>query len=146
LPEVTVNVVVVQEINPPADEPAVEWILLTSLAIETVNEVRCVIQYYCVRWMIELFFRTLKSGCRVEERRFEHIDRLQTCLAVYLIVTWRTLYVCRLGRGMPDINCEVVFEPAEWKSVYQVVRRESPPSAPPSSTSCPTSRRSWCRP
>ena len=73
--------------------------------------------------MIEVFFRMLKSGCRVEERRFEHVDRLLPCLAVYLIVAWRMLYVCRLGRSCPEISCEAVFEPAEWKSVYQVVRR-----------------------
>ncbi len=127
----SVNVVSVQEINPPADEAPVEWILLTSLPIDKVDQVRNVIQYYCVRWMVEVFFRTLKTGCRVQERRFEAVDRFKPCLAVYLIVTWRTLYVCRLGRGMPDISCEAVFEPAEWKSVYRVVRGESPPTEPP---------------
>ena len=132
LPEVTVNVVLVREIDPPANEVPVEWILLTSLPIDDAEQVRAVIQYYCVRWMIEVFFRTLKSGCRVEGRRFEHLDRLLPCLVVYLIVTWRTLYVCRLGREFPDISCEAVFEPAEWKSVYRVVRRKSPPPQPPS--------------
>ena len=131
LPPVSVNVVLVREINPPAGEVPVEWILLTSLPIDDAEQVRRVIQYYCVRWMIEVFFRTLKSGCRVERRRFEQLDRLLPCLAVYLIVTWRTLYVCRLGRACPEISCEAIFDPAEWKSVYRVVRREPPPSTPP---------------
>jgi hypothetical protein len=81
--------------------------------------------------MIEVFFRTLKQGCRVEQRRFEHIDRVLPCVAVFLIVAWRTLYVCRLGRSVPDISCEAIFEPSEWKAVYRVVRRESPPRHPP---------------
>jgi hypothetical protein len=131
LPPVTVHVVLVREIDPPAGEQPVEWVLLTSLPIETLEQVRLVVQYYCVRWMIELFFRTLKSGCRVEERRFEHVDRLLSCLAVYLIVTWRTLFVCRLGRSCPDISCEAVFEPTEWKAIYHFVRREPPPRDPP---------------
>lgn len=131
LPPISVNVVLVREINPPANESPVEWILLTSLPIDTVGQVRQVIEYYCVRWMIEVFFRTLKSGCRVERRRFERVDRFLPCLAVYLIVTWRTLYVCRLGREFPEISCEAIFEPSEWKSVYQVVHREPPPSKPP---------------
>ncbi len=131
LPPVSVNVVLVRELNPPANEPPVEWMLLTSLPIDDVEQVRQVIEFYCVRWMVELFFRTLKSGCRVEKRRFEHVDRSKRCLAVYLIVAWRTLYVCRLGRSMPDISCEAIFEPAEWKSVYQVVHRRSPPAQPP---------------
>lgn len=131
LPAVTLNVVLVREPHPPAGEAAVEWMLLTSLPIDDAEHVRLVIEYYCVRWMVEVFFRTLKSGCRAEERRFEHIDRQLRCLAVFLIVAWRTLYVCRLGRGCPDINCEAVFEPAEWKAVYRVVRNQAPPRHPP---------------
>jgi hypothetical protein len=131
LADTSVNVVLVTEVDPPAGDVPIEWTLLTSLAIDDVEQVRHVIQYYCVRWMIEVFFRTLKTGCRVEERRFEHIDRFVACLAVYLIVTWRTLFVCRLGREFPEINCEAAFEPAEWKSVYRVVRQAWPPSTPP---------------
>ena len=132
LPPVTIHVVSVREIHPPANEAPVEWTLLTSLPIDTAEQVSAVIDYYCVRWMVEIVFRTLKSGCRVEARRFEHIDRLLPCLAVYLIITWRTLYVCRLGRAFPEINCEAIFEPCEWKPVYRIVRGESPPSKPPS--------------
>lgn len=131
LPAVTLNVVLVCEVDPPAGEEPIEWLLLTSLPIDDLEQVRRVIQYYCTRWMIEVFFRVLKSGCRVEERRFEALDRLLTCLAVYLIVAWRSLYVCRLGRSCPGISCEAVFEPAEWKSVWKVVRRTDPPSDPP---------------
>jgi hypothetical protein len=131
LPPVTVNVVLVSEVNPPPDDEPIEWLLLTDLPIDSVDQVRQIIQYYCVRWMIEIFFRVLKSGCRVEERLFEYMDRLLTCLAVYMIVAWRTLYVCRLGRSCPEISCEIVFEPAEWKSVWKVVHREDPPLQPP---------------
>lgn len=131
LPGIEVNAVLVREINPPPGEEPVEWLLLTSLPIDTADAVRAVIQYYTVRWMIEVYFRTLKSGCRIEERRFEKLPRLLNCLAAYLIVAWRTLYVCRLGRSCPDISCEAVFEPAEWKAVYRVVRGKMPPREPP---------------
>ena len=131
LPPLAVNVVLVREIAPPPDEDPVEWILLTSMPVTTIEDISAVIQYYCVRWMIEIVFRTLKSGCRVEERRFETIDRLLACLAVYLIVTWRTLFVCRLGRSLPDVSCEAVFEPAEWRSAWRFVRRSPPPPQPP---------------
>jgi hypothetical protein len=131
LPDVTVQAVLVTEVDPPAADVAVEWLLITSLPIDTDDQVRLIIQYYCVRWMVEVFFRVLKSGCRVEARRFERTDRLLPCLAVYLVVAWRTLYVCRLGRSCPEISCEAVFEPAEWQSVYQVVHREPPPLQPP---------------
>ncbi len=131
LPVVEMNVVMVSEVNPPAGDEPVEWLLLTSLSIETVEQVQQIIQYYTVRWMIEVFFRVLKMGCRIEERMFEYMDRLLTCLAIYMIVAWRTLYVCRLGRGCPEISCEAIFEPAEWRSVWTVVCRKDPPKVPP---------------
>ena len=132
LPPVTLQVVLVREPNPPQGEAAIEWLLVTTLPIETVDQVRQIVQYYCVRWKIgELLFRTLKSGCRLEERRFEHVDRLLACAAVYLIVAWRTLYLCRLGWSMPDLDCEVIFEPSEWKSVWMAIHKEEPPSKAP---------------
>jgi hypothetical protein len=131
LPALDVNVVLVREIDAPPDDEPIEWLLLTSLPVDKAEHAREVIQYYCVRWMIEIFFRVLKSGCRVEQRRFETLERLQTCLAVYLIVAWRTLYVCRLGRACPDTHCETIFEPAEWKSVWKIVRHSDPPPVPP---------------
>lgn len=131
LPDVIVNAALVTEVDPPEGDVPVEWLLITSLPIDTDDDVKTIIEYYCVRWMIEIVFRTLKSGCRVEEHRFEHIDRLLPCLAVYLIVTWRTLYVCRLGWNCPEMSCEVVFDPSEWQPVYQIVRQEPPPQEPP---------------
>lgn len=131
LPAVTVNVVLVREPNPPAGAPPVEWLLLTTLPIATAAQVRVIVEYYCVRWSIEIFFRTLKSGCRVEERRLEHIDRVLPCLALFLIVAWRTLFVCRLSRECPDLDCEAIFEPSEWKAVWVAVHQKKPPKKAP---------------
>jgi hypothetical protein len=131
LPAVTINVVLLREIDPPADDEPVEWLLLTTLPIATAEQVREIVQYYTVRYLIEVLFRVLKSGCRVEARRFEHLDRLLPCVAVYLIVAWRTLMLCRLGRSSPDLNCEAVFEPSEWKAVWMVTETDVLPKEPP---------------
>jgi hypothetical protein len=132
LPAVTVQVVLVREPNPPPGEPAGEWLLVTTLPIDTLEQVRTIVEYYCVRWSIEVLFRTLKSGCRIERRRFEHIDRILPCLGLYLIVAWRTLFVCHLGRECPDLDCESVFEPSEWKAVWVAVHQQQPPKQVPS--------------
>ncbi len=131
LPAVTVNVVLVREPNPPAGEPPVEWILVTTLPIDAPEQVRRIVEYYCVRWCIELLFRTLKSGCRIERRRLEHLDRVLPCLALYLIAAWRTLFVCRMGRECPDADCEALFEPSEWKAVWVAVHQKKPPKQAP---------------
>lgn len=131
LPAVRVNVVLVHEPNPPAGQEAVEWILLTTLPIDTIEQVRQVVEYYCVRWSIEILFRTLKSGCRVERRRFEEMERVSASLAMFLIVAWRTLFVCHLGRACPEMDCEAVFDPLEWKAVWVAVHHRKPPRRRP---------------
>ncbi len=131
LPPVTVNVVLVREPNPPQGKTPVEWILTTTLPIDTPEQVRAIVEYYCVRWNIEIFFRTLKSGCRIERRRFEHVDRVLPCLALCLIVAWRTLFLCYMGRNCPDLNCEVAFELSEWKAVWVTIHGKKPPKKTP---------------
>jgi hypothetical protein len=131
LPAITVNVVVIREPNPPAGEPPVEWMLVTTLPIDTLEQVRTIVEYYCVRWCIEILFRTLKSGCRIEQRRFEDVNRVLPCLGLFLIVAWRTLFVCRMGRECPDLDCEAIFEPSEWKAVWVAVHKKQPPKKIP---------------
>lgn len=131
LKDISVNVVLVSEIDTPPDEEPVEWILLTNLPIDSPDQVREVIQYYTVRWMIEVYFRTLKSNCRVEERQFETIDRALNALAVYMIVAWRGLMICRMGREFPHMSCDAIFEPEEWKSVFYFIHKQPPPNEPP---------------
>jgi len=131
LPEVTINIVLVEESNPPEGCEAIQWVLATTLPIETAEQVKTIVEAYCIRWQIEIFFKTLKTGCRIEKRQFETLDRILNCLAVYSIVAWRIMYLCRLGRTCPDLSCEVVFEPCEWKAVYSVTTRKAIPETPP---------------
>jgi hypothetical protein len=131
LSDVEVNAVLVREVNPPAGDVAIEWLLLTSLPITTTEEVLYVIQTYCLRWQIEIFFRVLKQGCRIEERLFETLPRLKRYLAIAFIISWRTLLLSRLGRETPDVSCEAIFEACEWKAVYQVTQKKLPPEIPP---------------
>lgn len=131
LQPVTVNVVLVEETSPPDGQASIQWMLITTLPIETDEQVRTVVEYYCVRWGIEVYFKTLKSGCRVEDRQFEFLDRELNALAVYMLVAWRVMLLCRMGRTCPDLDCEVLFEPSEWQSVYMIVKKQNPPSTPP---------------
>ena len=131
LPSITVNVVLAEEQNPPDGCDPISWLLITTLPITTSENVKTIVRAYCVRWQIEIFFKTLKSGCRVERRQFETLARLMNSVAVYSVIAWRIMYLCRLGRECPDLNCEVVFGPCEWKAVYVALKRKDPPANPP---------------
>jgi hypothetical protein len=91
-----------------------------------------VLHWYTCRWMIERFFRVLKSGCRVEERQLETAERLIRCLALDCIVAWRILYLTILAREVPDAPCTIAFEDHEWKGVWSFVHRSAKvPDKPP---------------
>lgn len=131
LSPVEVNLVLVEEPQPPEDCDPIRWLLVTTLPVESPEDVKQVVSIYCLRWQIEVYFRTLKSGCRVEDRQFETLRRVENSLAVYSIIAWRVMYLCYLGRKCPDLNCEVLFSPSEWKSICHIHYHGAVPSEPP---------------
>lgn len=131
LKAVEVTAILAREDNPPAGEDPVEWLLLSNLAVESFQDACEKMQWYLCRWQIEVFFRILKSGCKVEQLQLQSRERIEVALSLYLIVAWRVLYLTRLGRAVPDLSCEVAFSPQEWKAVYLVSTRQKPPSEPP---------------
>ena len=79
----------------------------------------------------QIYFKVLKSGCGVQELQFEKLERLEACLAVYMIIAWRVMFIEMLARSTPNIRCSVIFEDHEWKSVYAIVNGKRPPDRAP---------------
>lgn len=131
LPDIEINVVLVREINPPSADEAVEWLLITSLPINTKDEVLLVVNYYTGRWPIEVYFRVYKTGCMVEQIQLETSDRLLPCLMLYKIIAWRILYLTLLGRLCPELPCDVLFTADEWKPVWKITRQDPIPETAP---------------
>ena len=84
-------------------------------------------------WGIEVFHRTLKSGCRIKDRQLGTATRLQACLGIDMVVAWRIYHLTMLGREVPDHPCTVFFEEVEWKALHCYHYQTSlPPDEPPS--------------
>ncbi|MBF0423787.1 MAG: IS4 family transposase [Magnetococcales bacterium] len=132
LPVLTVTAILAREEHPPKGTKPVQWILITNLTVATLEEAKEKLDWYLCRWQIEVFFKILKSGCKVEELQLEKIDRIENALAFYQIIAWRILYLTMLGRECPELPCNLVFEDQEWQAVYIVTTRERPPEIPPS--------------
>jgi Transposase Tn5 dimerisation domain/Transposase DNA-binding len=130
LPGIPLNLVHVREVDAAVEEP-IEWFLLTTLPIGNVDAAVEVIQIYRARWTIEVFFRILKTGCKVEDLQLEQVRRVRRALAFYAIIAWRVQFLTMLGRRVPELPCEVVFAPEEWQAIWIVSQRKPPPTAPP---------------
>jgi hypothetical protein len=96
------NVVHVFEARPPADQPAVEWLLFTTLPIETEEQVAIVVDNYRARWTIEEFHLALKTGCAYEDREFETLHALLVVLAISIPVACEILWLRSRARHQPD--------------------------------------------
>jgi hypothetical protein len=131
--ELTIWAVLAQEVDVPQDVEPIEWMLLTTCQVTTFDEAIEKLAWYAVRWGIEVYHRTLKSGCKIEERQLGHADRIEACLAIDLVVAWRIFHLTKLGRETPDVPCTVFFEEAEWRALTAyITQNPTPPDRPPS--------------
>jgi hypothetical protein len=121
-----------QEIDPGEDvKTPIDWMLLTTVATDTFEGACKRIAWYSKRWGIEVYHRTLKSGCRIEDRRLGSTDRLEACLAIDFVVAWRIYWLTKQGRETPNIPCDVFLNEDEWQVLWAYVKKEPPPAEPP---------------
>lgn len=97
-----IHLVHVIEPNPPKGDEPVEWILLTDLPITTKRDVDFIVDAYRARWVIEEFFKALKSGCAIEKRQLESVRSVTNALAVWLPIAWLLLRLRHLSRDQPN--------------------------------------------
>jgi hypothetical protein len=111
----------------------IEWMLLSTVEVENFEDAQKLVQWYKGRWGIEVYHRTLKSGCRIKDRQLGTGDRIETCLGVDMVVAWRIYHLTMLGREVPDVPCTVFFKDIEWKALCCYVNKTPlPPQNPPS--------------
>jgi len=106
------------EEQPPAGAAPIEWMLLTTLPTDSAEQAVERLDWYARRWGIETYHRTLKSGCRIEDRRLGDASSLQACLAIDLVVAWRVFHLTKLGRDHPEAPYTAFFEPDHWETIH----------------------------
>lgn len=133
LKPVTVWAVWAREIDVPKHTPPLEWMLLTTCEVSDFAQATEKLAWYAQRWGIEIYHRTLKSGCQIETRQLGRADRIEACLAIDMVVAWRILHLTKLGRDHPDVPCTVYFSEAQWQALVTYVNRNALlPDQPPS--------------
>lgn len=98
-----VNIVEVREIQPPPGAEPVLWRLITSEPISKPSELERIVDCYRARWMIEEYFKAIKTGCAFEKRQMESLKTLLNTLAIIVPIAWRLLLLRTLARQTPDI-------------------------------------------
>lgn len=102
-----------EEVCPPEGRAPICWKLITNLAVKSHEDAVHKLQWYALRWRIETFFKTLKTGCKVEDIRLTTADRLANCIALCCVVAWRVSWLTMLTREAPKASPASVFTKAE---------------------------------
>jgi hypothetical protein len=127
-PFLELNLIGVIEENAPDGIEPIEWLLMTNLELDTIEDAVRVIDFYRQRWKIERFHFVLKSGCEIEKIQQRSIDGIELVLLMYSIIAIHIMMLTYTARTAPDTPCDLIFTDDEWKTLYRAANytREAP--------------------
>lgn len=117
---VTLNVVRVFEPDPPEGEPRVEWLLATNLPIKTLSDICFVVDSYRARWVIEEYFRALKSGCNIKSRQLCSAHSLMNMVAWFASLASNLLGLRDAARHQPDRKASEILSDVELRVLHHI--------------------------
>jgi hypothetical protein len=125
----SVNVVLAEELDAPAQSEPLQWVLLTTEAVSSAEEARQVVRYYELRWRIEDYHKAWKSGVGVERQRFQTVENLERMLVITAFLAVRLLQLREhldAPTDAPETTCETVLSEDEWKVLWVSTERIQP--------------------
>jgi hypothetical protein len=121
-PALTLTVIHAEEREKPKNRKKIDWKLITDLPVQSRKDAIEKLEWYSLRWKIEVFHKVLKSGCRAEEAKLRTAQRLANLIAVYCILSWRVFWMTMLNRSSPDASPALALTDAEIGLLDHLVR------------------------
>ncbi len=113
------------EKHPPPGAQALEWLLLTTVEVRSLKQALKCIRWYCRRWRIEEWHRVLKSGCKVLEHQNHSAQVLLRAIAIDAVIAWRIMLLALLGREVPELPCDLLFNPVECEVLGLLAKKKA---------------------
>ncbi len=98
----TLTVIHAEERGTPKNRKKIDWRLITDLPVGSRADAIEKLEWYALRWKIEVFHKILKSGCKAEESKLRTAQRLANLVSVFCILSWRIFWMTMLNRSSPD--------------------------------------------
>jgi hypothetical protein len=124
-PTLALYALLAREIDCPLGQEPIRWVLITDWKIDSLKMAIRLVKWYSLRWGIECWHQTLKDVCRVEKRQMESAPALERALVLDMIVAWRALMLCRLGKGHPGWKASFFYSSQEL-AVLELYRPKLP--------------------
>jgi hypothetical protein len=116
----------VREVNAPSGVEPLHWLLWTTEPANSLAEVAEITRQYGLRWRIEDFHLTLKSGCQIEKLQLETADRLIKAIILYSAVALRIMALRDLARNKPTTPCTKVLGSDQWRALVAHFEKRQP--------------------
>jgi len=110
----------------------IDWKLITDLPVRSLKDAKEKLQWYALRWKIEMFHKVLKSGCKAEESKLRTAERLVNLISVFCIVSWRIFWMTMLNRTTPNAPPSLALTDTEIRLLDHLVSDKSEPKSPKS--------------
>ena len=111
----------VEQGTTPAGEERIEWMLLTTHPVDSLEDAQLVLVGYATRWRIEEFHRIWKTGaCRVEDTQLEERENIERWATILASVAVRILRLTYLARTTPDAPATVELSSVEIQAVIRL--------------------------
>jgi hypothetical protein len=127
---IALNFVEVREVDPPNNEQPVVWRLATTEPIEDATQIAKVVDAYRRRWVIEEFFKALKTGCRYQQLQLESAHALLIALAIESAVAWRMLAMRWFAHNEPEADASSIFPQEQIALLVALIKTEKNRSLP----------------
>lgn len=101
-PALTLTIIHAQERSTPKNRKKIDWKLITDLPVGSRADAIEKLEWYALRWKIEVFHKILKSGCKAEESKLRTAQRLTNLVSVFCILSWRVFWMTMLNRSVPN--------------------------------------------
>jgi hypothetical protein len=134
-PALDLTVIYAQEREEPQNRPRIDWKLITDLSVQSTDDAIEKLNWYAMRWKIEVFHKILKSGCRAEEAKLRTAERLVRLIAVFCILAWRVFWMTMINRTMPDARAELAITDVERKLLDHLIADRPAQSGTPKTLS-----------
>jgi len=108
-PALTLTVIRAEERGTPKNRKKIDWKLITYLPVGSRTDAIEKLEWYDLRWKIEVFHKILKSSCKAEESKLRTAQRLTNLISLFCILSWRVFWMTMLNRSAPDAPPTLAF-------------------------------------
>ncbi len=98
---------------------------MTDLPVQSRKDAIEKLEWYALRWKIEVFHKILKSGCKAEESKLRAAERLANLISVFCILSWRVFWMTMLNRSAPAAPPNIALTETEIGLLDHLVKNKA---------------------